>query len=140
MKSERTRKLPLFFTQVTGSLPRPKMLLDLLARRSEIPADRYAKVMDEMVIFAIRLQEQAGIDVISDGEWRRRHYIGEFLTRVGGFERVRKYEHQGEIKLTDVVVGKMSAKDPVFARDGEFLAKHTDCCTKFALPSPFLIA
>src|SRR5437870_4747441 len=70
MKTDRTRKLPPFFTQVIGSLPRPRVLLDLLARRSEIPADRFANVMDEMVLFAIRLQEQAGIDVITDGEWR----------------------------------------------------------------------
>jgi 5-methyltetrahydropteroyltriglutamate--homocysteine methyltransferase len=140
MRTDRTRRLPPFFTQVIGSLPRPKVLLDLLARRSEISADRYAKVMDEMVVFAIRLQEQAGIDVISDGEWRRRHYVGEFLQRVGGFERVRKFEHQGETKLTDVVVQKMSAPEPVFAKDAEFLVKHSDRCTKFALPSPFLIA
>lgn len=140
MKTDRTRTLPPFLTQVIGSLPRPRMLLDLLARRSEISADRFAKVMDEMVVFAIRLQEQAGIDVISDGEWRRRHYIGEFLQRVGGFERIRKFEHQGETKLTDVVVRKMAAHDPVFRADAEFLASHTDRVTKFALPSPFLIA
>ena len=95
MKTPRTTRLPAFFTQVIGSLPRPKLVLDLLARRSEISADRYAKIMDEMVIFAIRLQEQAGLDVVSDGEWRRRHYLGEFLQRVGGFERVWKFEHQG---------------------------------------------
>src|SRR5947208_17123053 len=126
MKTHRTRQLPKFFTQVIGSLPRPKVLLDLLARKSEIPHDRYARVMDEMVIFAIRLQEQAGIDCISDGEWRRRHYVGEFLQRVGGFERVRKFQHQGETKLTDVVVRKMAAPEPVFARDAEFLVAHTD--------------
>jgi 5-methyltetrahydropteroyltriglutamate--homocysteine methyltransferase len=140
MKTERTRKLPLFFTQVIGSLPRPKSVQDVLSRRGEMPPERYEKIMDEMVVFAIRLQEQAGIDVISDGEWRRRHYIGEFFTRVGGFERIRKYQHQGRTKLTEVVVRKMTAKDPVFARDGEFLVRHTDRCTKFALPSPFLIA
>ncbi len=140
MKTNRTRGLGPFFTQVIGSLPRPRVLLDLLARQSEMPADRFTKVMDEMVIFAIRLQEQAGIDCVSDGEWRRRHYVGEFLARVGGFERVRKFEHQGETKLTDVVVRRMSAPDPVFTKDAEFLARHTDRVTKFALPSPFLIA
>ena len=140
MKTRRTRSLPPFFTQVIGSLPRPHVLLNLLARRSEMSADRYAKVMDEMVIFAIRLQEQAGIDVISDGEWRRKHYTGEFLQRIGGFERIRKFEHQGEVKLSDVVVRRMSAREPVFKQDAEFLMKHTERCTKFALPSPFLIA
>src|SRR6266480_3642886 len=125
MKTDRTRNLPQFFTQVIGSLPRPKVLLDLLSRRAEISADRFAKLMDEMVIFAIRLQEQAGIDVISDGEWRRRHYVGEFLARVGGFERVRKFEHQGETKLTDVVVRRMNAPEPVFRSDAEFLVGNT---------------
>jgi 5-methyltetrahydropteroyltriglutamate--homocysteine methyltransferase len=140
MKTPRTRQLPPFFTQVIGSLPRPKVLQDLLSRRAEFPQADYDKIMDEMVMFAIHLQELAGIDVISDGEWRRRHYIGEFLTRVGGFDRVRPYQHQGETKLTEVVVRKMFASEPVFARDGQFLAQHTKRCTKFALPSPFLIA
>ena len=54
--------------------------------------------MDDMVRFAIRLQEQAGLDVVSDGEWRRVQYVGEFLDRIGGFEPVRRYEHQGEVK------------------------------------------
>jgi 5-methyltetrahydropteroyltriglutamate--homocysteine methyltransferase len=102
--------------------------------------DRFDRVMDELVIFAIRLQEQAGLDVVSDGEWRRRHYVGEYLARVGGFERVRRFEHQGEIKLSDVVVRRMTPAEPVFRRDAEFLVRNTDRGTKFALPSPFLIA
>lgn len=93
-----------------------------------------------MVRFAIRLQEQAGLDVVSDGEWRRSQYIREFLTRVGGFERCRRFTHQGEEKLTEVVVRRMAATDPVFAEDARFLAANTDRVTKFALPSPFLIA
>jgi 5-methyltetrahydropteroyltriglutamate--homocysteine methyltransferase len=139
MKTARTSRLPPFFTQVIGSLPRPKVVQDLLARRESIPAARFKQVLDEMVCFAIRLQEQAGIDVISDGEWRRTHYIGECLTRIGGFEKCRRYEHQGEIKFTDVVVRRISATEPVFVDDARFLVAHTDRITKFALPSPFLI-
>src|SRR5688572_8610732 len=140
MKTDRTRRLPLFFTQVIGSLPRPKLVQDLLRQREALPAARYQQVLDDMVRFAIRLQEQAGLDVISDGEWRRTQYVGEFLTRVGGFENCRRFEHQGEIKTTDVVVRRMSASEPVFAEDARFLVGHTDRCTKFAIPSPFLIA
>jgi 5-methyltetrahydropteroyltriglutamate--homocysteine methyltransferase len=103
-------------------------------------AERFQAIMDDCVLFAIRLQEQAGLDVVSDGEWRRTQYIREFLTRVGGFERSRRFVHQGETKVTEVVVRRMSAAESVFARDARFLAKHTDRCTKFALPSPFLIA
>lgn len=140
MQTERTRELPPFFTQVIGSLPRPKVVQDLLARRGEMPADRYRQTLDDFVMFAIRLQEQAGIDVISDGEWRRSHYVGEFLERVGGFEKIRRFEHQGEVKFTDVVVRRMSAAQPVFGDDARFLVANTDRVTKFALPSPFLIA
>jgi 5-methyltetrahydropteroyltriglutamate--homocysteine methyltransferase len=134
------KPLPPFFTQVIGSLPRPQAVRDLLARRQEMPADRFQAALDDVVRFAIRLQELAGIDVISDGEWRRTHYVGEFLDRVGGFERIRKFEHQGEIKFTEVVVRRMNVAEPVFAADARFLAAHTDRVTKFALPSPFLIA
>jgi 5-methyltetrahydropteroyltriglutamate--homocysteine methyltransferase len=140
MQTERTRRLPPFFTHGIGSLPRPKVVRDLLARRAEMPPEAFQRTLDDFVLFAIRLQEQAGLDVVSDGEWRRTQYIGEFLSRVGGFERRRPFTHQGETKLTDVVVRRMSAVEPVFVADARFLVAHTDRVTKFALPSPFLIA
>lgn len=140
MKTQRTSCLPVLYTQVIGSLPRPKVVQDLLAAKEELPADRFAGLLDEMVVFAIRLQERAGLDVVSDGEWRRVQYIREYLGRIGGFEKCRRYQHQGETKYTDVVVRRIAASGPVFAEDAAFLAAHTDRCTKFALPSPFLIA
>ena len=114
-------------------------MLDLHSRRREMSEDRFHAVMDEMVVFAIRLQEQAGLDVVSDGEWRRVQYTNEFLHRVGGFEKIRPFEHAGERKLHLVSTHKMEVKEPVFASDAEFLVRHTDRITKFALPSPFLI-
>src|SRR5262245_65871003 len=92
MKTEKVRALPHFFTQVIGSLPRPNVVRALHAGRSEMCAERFESLMDDMVTFAIRLQEQAGLDVISDGEWRRVHYVDEFLQRIGGFERIRPFE------------------------------------------------
>jgi 5-methyltetrahydropteroyltriglutamate--homocysteine methyltransferase len=140
MKTPRTSRLPPFFTHPIGSLPRPQALRDLLAQRHETSPERFRRTLDDFVRFAIRLQEQAGLDVVSDGEWRRSQYIREFLTRVGGFEKVRRYRHQGEDKLTEVVVRRMADGGPVFAEDARFLAEHTDRVTKFALPGPFLIA
>ena len=113
---------------------------ELFRRRGELAPERFAALLDEQVLAAIRLQEQAGLDVVSDGEWRRTQYIKEFLNRVGGFERRRSYRHQGELRVTEVVVRRMEAREPVFARDAEFLARHARARTKFALPSPFLIA
>ena len=89
MRTDGTSKLPPFFTQVIGSLPRPLVVQELLAKKDGIPADRFQRMLDDYVVFAIRLQEQVSLDVVSDGEWRRTHYIGEFLSRVGGFERCR---------------------------------------------------
>jgi 5-methyltetrahydropteroyltriglutamate--homocysteine methyltransferase len=140
VKTLRTASLPPFYTHGIGSLPRPQVVRDLLGRRDELPADCFRRTLDDLVRFAIRLQEQAGLDVVSDGEWRRTQYIREFLRRVGGFEKCRRYNHQGETKLTDVVVRRMAADEPVFAADARFLVAHTDRVTKFALPSPFLIA
>jgi 5-methyltetrahydropteroyltriglutamate--homocysteine methyltransferase len=140
MKTSRTGQLPHFYTHGIGSLPRPQVVRDLLAKRKELPAEEFNRTLDDLVLFAIRLQEQAGLDVVSDGEWRRSQYIREFLDRVGGFERCRKYTHQGETKLTEVVVRRMTASDSVFREDARFLRAHTNRVAKFALPSPFLIA
>jgi 5-methyltetrahydropteroyltriglutamate--homocysteine methyltransferase len=140
MKTSRTMQLPPFYTQGIGSLPRPQVVRDLLAQRHQLTPERFRQTLDDLVRFAIRLQEQAGLDVVSDGEWRRTQYIREFLSRVGGFERCRQYVHQGERKTTEVVVRRMQATEPVFAGDARFLVENTDRLTKFALPSPFLIA
>jgi 5-methyltetrahydropteroyltriglutamate--homocysteine methyltransferase len=140
MQTPRTARLPPFYTHGIGSLPRPQAVRDLLAQRGHMAAEQYQRRLDDFVRFAIRLQEQAGLDVVTDGEWRRVQYIRDFLQRVGGFERVRPYTHQGETKLGDVVVRRIDARAPVFAQDARFLAENTERITKFALPSPFLIA
>jgi len=140
MRTECTSRLPLFYTHPIGSLPRPQAVRDLLAQRSKMPPERFAPAMDDMVRFAIRFQEQAGLDVVSDGEWRRVQYVDEFLDRIGGFEPIDRYEHQGEVKYRRVIVRRLELREPVFARDAAFLRANTTRCTKFALPSPFLIA
>jgi len=138
--TDRTAALPPLYTHVIGSLPRPRVVLDLLDRRTAMPAADYRERIREMILFAIRLQEQAGIDVVSDGEWSRASYIGAFLDPLNGCERVRPYTHMGESKKQDVFVRRMQYVEPVLAADAGFLAQTTDQVTKFALPSPFLIA
>src|SRR5208337_584598 len=59
--------------------------------------------------------------------------------RVGGFEPVREFQHQGETRHALVVKEKMSSRESVFRNDAAFLVSRTDRITKFALPSPFLI-
>src|SRR5690349_20626286 len=81
-------KLPRFPTAVIGSLPRPAWLLDVLADylAGRLPRAGWEKACDWAVPFAVALQEQAGIDVITDGEWRREGYFQVFYERVGGFQ------------------------------------------------------
>jgi 5-methyltetrahydropteroyltriglutamate--homocysteine methyltransferase len=140
MKTPRTKELPLFYTQVIGSLPRPALVRELLQRKETMPRHDYKTALDDMVRFAIRLQEVAGLDVVSDGEWRRRHYVGEFLDRIGGFEKIRPVHHAGELKTQHVVVRRIEATQPVWTEDARFLVEQTKRVTKFAIPSPFLIA
>ncbi len=142
LKMKSKKKLSPLYTHPIGSLPRPRVVLDLLAERQAgtISMKEFDKRMDDFVIFAIRLQEQAGMDVVSDGEWRRAHYLNEYLERIGGFALVRPFQHHGVQKMTWVCNGKIRFRKPVFTKDAEFLVKHTTRATKFALPSPFLIA
>ncbi|MAE60253.1 MAG: hypothetical protein CMJ49_02735 [Planctomycetaceae bacterium] len=139
MLTDVVKGLPQFYTQVIGSLPRPKVVRELLSRRDSMEAGEYRARMDEMITFAIRLQETAGLDVVSDGEWRRVQYTDEFLDRIGGFPLARHYEHAGEKKVHRVSTEKIQASDPVFVEDAKFLRAQTDRVTKFALPSPFLV-
>lgn len=76
----RSTRLPPFFTHGIGSLPRPKVVRDLFARRHEMYADRFQRTLDDCVVFAIRLQEEVGLDDVADGEWRCAPYI---LARAG---------------------------------------------------------
>src|SRR5262249_37903778 len=140
VKASRTAQLPPFYTQGIGSLPRPQVARDALARRHEMGPERSRLLLDDLVRFAIRLQEQAGLDVVSDGEWRPTQYIREFLGRVGGLGPCRRHSHRGEPKTPEGAVRRMTAAEPVFAEDARFLVANTDRVTKFALPSPFLIA
>jgi 5-methyltetrahydropteroyltriglutamate--homocysteine methyltransferase len=134
-------KLPPLYTHPIGSLPRPRVVLDLIAQRQEgrLSPQEFDARMDDCVRFAIRLQEQAGMDVVSDGEWRRLHYMNEYLLRIGGFARARPVMHQGVQRLSWVCNGRIANREPVFTRDAEFLVKHATRATKFALPSPFLV-
>ena len=63
--------LPPLYTHVIGSLRRPHAVRGFLAHRQDYTFDRYRGLVDEMVVFAIRLQELAGIDCVWDREWRR---------------------------------------------------------------------
>ncbi|MDA0335758.1 MAG: cobalamin-independent methionine synthase II family protein [bacterium] len=125
----------LFPTAVVGSLPRPDYV-------REIVVDGWREQgwegrLDAGVAFAICVQEAAGIDVISDGEWRRASYIGIIAEMAHGFEL--GYAEDG--RPWTVVTGEVSSKaSGVIAAEVAFLRSRTDRLIKATLPSPALLA
>src|ERR1700757_45412 len=84
--------LPLFPTTVVGSMPRPHYVKDLLraGSRKVRPEPGWQKRMDDAVRFVIGMQERAGIDIISDGEWRRETYVDVIAEIMHGFQWIKR--------------------------------------------------
>ena len=133
----------LFQTFVVGSLPRPQWVRDLIDDRitGAISERESARILDDAVPLAIGLQERAGLDYVSDGEWRRESYVKVFADAVDGFEpniiqggssRFSKLNYPG-------VVSKLSPRKPIAADEASFLRDHTSAKTIVAVPSPYTI-
>ncbi|MBI3861926.1 MAG: cobalamin-independent methionine synthase II family protein [Planctomycetia bacterium] len=132
------RPLPLFPTTVIGSLPRPQYVKDLLKAGSRTGAHDagWQRQMDNAVRYAIGMQELAGIDMISDGEWRRESYVDVVAEIMHGFQWVQRDVFQ----YHQVVTKKMRPLQPgVIAGEAKFLRDNTDRAVKVCLPSPYLI-
>src|SRR5688500_12826097 len=85
-----TASLPsLFPTTVVGSMPRPQFLKELFdeVHQGQVSDAEKERLLDEAVPFAIALQEAAGVDIVSDGEWRRFSYVGVIADVARGFAR-----------------------------------------------------
>jgi 5-methyltetrahydropteroyltriglutamate--homocysteine methyltransferase len=147
--------IPVLATTVVGSLPQPDWLLDRAALRDRLPArirtpelwrvapELLEQAQDDATVLAIRELEQAGIDVITDGEIRRESYSNRFATALEGLD----LEHPAEImsragrpNLVPRVVGPVRRREPVEVRDLRFLREHTDRAVKITLPGPFTMS
>ncbi len=133
-----SKPLPLFPTTVIGSMPRPQFVKDLFAsgsRTGDQDAD-WQRRMDDAVRYVIDMQELAGIDIVSDGEWRRETYVDVIAELLNGFEWVERElfgYHQ-------VITEKVTPKRPgVVAEEAKFLHDTAQGRVKVCLPSPYLI-
>ena len=133
----------LFETYVVGSLPRPQWVRDLIDDRKagRIADDKANKLLDDAIPLAIRMQERAGLDYVSDGEWRRESYVKVFAEAVDGFENdliiVPSTEFSG---LTyPAVVSKLVPRRSIASAEVTFLRDHTDRKTIAAVPSPYTV-
>src|SRR4051794_18962922 len=76
----------LFPTSVVGSMPRPEFVLDLISDDAKHSDAEYRQRMEAAVRYVVALQENAGLDVVTDGEWWRKSYIGVIAELANGFE------------------------------------------------------
>src|SRR5258707_1666576 len=126
----------LFPTSVVGSLPRPAFVLDLINDRVPLPRAEYEQRMQAAVRYAVAMQEQAGLDVLTDGEWWRKSYIGVIAELAHGFE----LGHYPDGRPRTVVVDRLAPKQPGFiAQEVAFLKKIARKQIKATLPSPALL-
>jgi 5-methyltetrahydropteroyltriglutamate--homocysteine methyltransferase len=92
--------------------------------------------MDAAVAYVVALQEAAGIDVVSDGEWRRRSYVGVIAEIMHGFVR----ETRDGLTWHTVVEPMRPRRPGLLGEEARFLVTHATRATKVALPSPYLLA
>jgi 5-methyltetrahydropteroyltriglutamate--homocysteine methyltransferase len=129
------KKLPLFPASIVGSIPRPLVVRELIEKPEWDETDR--RTMDSSIRFVIAMQERAGLDVVNDGEWRRRSYIGVIAELAHGFTL--------EINPADgrpwtVVTERLEAKPPGFiAAEAKFVKDVAHVATKITLPAPALL-
>jgi 5-methyltetrahydropteroyltriglutamate--homocysteine methyltransferase len=142
-------------TAVVGSYPQPDWLVDralltkLMAPRVRareiwrIPPEHLEQAQDDATIVAIRAQERAGIDIVSDGEIRRESYSNRFANALDGIDRERAGEIVGRTGAkiqVPLVTGPIKRRAPVEVRDVKFLRANTDRTIKITLPGPFTMS
>ena len=126
----------LFPTSVIGSLPRPLFVRDLIADDCPIQGEEYRRLMGNAIRAAVALQETAGLDVITDGEWWRKSYIGVIAELAHGFE----LSHAADGRPWTVVVDKLAPKQPGFiAQEVRYLKTLTKRQIKATVPAPALL-
>ena len=130
-----------FSTFVVGSLPRPQWVRDVIEDR-KAGAITYAEAdvdLDTAIPSAIRLQERAGIDYISDGEWRRESYIKVFSEHVDGFSMDASPQILGSYLSDPAVSAPISQHSDISTDAAQFLQQATRCRTIVSLPSPYIL-
>jgi 5-methyltetrahydropteroyltriglutamate--homocysteine methyltransferase len=135
---------PLLRATITGSLPKPAWLAEpgVLFAPWRLPPERLAEAQDDAVRLALADQEAAGLDVVTDGEQRRRHYIWGFVGGLTGIdtEQLGRRRSRGGryVEETPVarIVGEVTRPGPVLVEAARFARRHTGRPLKVTLPGP----
>jgi 5-methyltetrahydropteroyltriglutamate--homocysteine methyltransferase len=128
-------------TTIAGSLPKPGWLAapEKLWAPWELGGEDLAEGKRDAVRLALADQEAAGIDIVSDGEQTRQHFVTTFIERLEGVD----FQHKRTVRIRNrydadvpVVTGPVKRPMPVFLKDVEFLRSQTSRPVKFTLPGP----
>ncbi|HEY7743095.1 MAG TPA: uroporphyrinogen decarboxylase family protein [Burkholderiales bacterium] len=145
----------LFPTTLVGSYPQPEWLIDreklsgrfpprVRARELwRIPEPYLASAQDDATIMAIQAQEEAGLDIITDGEIRRESYSNRFATALEGVDLDNPgsaLDRSGHPNPVPRIVGRIRRKHPVEVEDLNFLKRHTRRMVKMTVPGPFTMS
>ncbi|HUJ62335.1 MAG TPA: hypothetical protein VLX92_27700 [Kofleriaceae bacterium] len=145
----------LFPTTVVGSMPQPEWLIDRARLAGRFPprvrarelwrvAEPYlAEAQDDATLLAIRAQEEAGIDIVSDGEIRRESYSNRFATALDGIDLDHPgtaLDRSGHPNPVPRIVGPIRRRHAVEVDDVRFLRRHTARRVKITVPGPFTMA
>ena len=145
----------LFPTSLVGSYPQPDWLIDRGRLAGRFPPrvratelwrvgpDYLQQAQDDAALLAIRAQEDAGLDILTDGEVRRESYSNAFATALAGVDIDNPgtaLDRSGHPNPVPRITGPISRRYPVNADDVRFLRAHTDRTIKVTVPGPFTMA
>ncbi len=136
---------PVFPTTIAGSLPKPSWLAapNRLWAPWRLDGEELATAKDDATLLALKLQEDAGIDIVGDGEQSRQHFVHGFLEAVEGIDFDRRVEigiRNNRYKaMCPTVVGPLRLRSRVHAREARLARAHTRKQLKFTLPGPMTI-
>jgi 5-methyltetrahydropteroyltriglutamate--homocysteine methyltransferase len=135
----------LFPTTIAGSLPKPSWLAapNKLWAPWRLEGEELAVAKDDATILAIKLQEDAGIDIVGDGEQARQHFVHGFLEAVDGIDFDKRVEmgirNDRYKAMCPTVTGPLRLRSRVHAREAQLARAHTKRELKFTLPGPMTI-
>jgi 5-methyltetrahydropteroyltriglutamate--homocysteine methyltransferase len=132
-------------TTIAGSLPKPAWLAEpeKLWPAWRLAGKALAEAKADATILAVKLQEDAGIDIVGDGEQARQHFVHGFLERLDGvdFDRkqtigIRDNRYRAEVPT---IIGPVARRGPVHAEEAGTARAHTRHKLKFTLPGPMTL-
>jgi len=135
----------LFPTTIAGSLPKPEWLAEpnTLWAPWKSKGDELTRAKRDATVLAVKLQEDAGIDIVTEGEQARQHFVHGFLEKIDGIDFAHKVEmgiRKDRYKaMVPQVVAPLTLKGRVHADEARVARAHTKHRLKFTLPGPMTI-